>query len=93
MIRALLAAALLALPFGAVACCKPEIRYVQVQVPCPAPVLQPRPRLPIENRTPAWTDKQREDALWESLALAVGWGKAQEVQLRKYLPAPKETQR
>ena len=77
--RTVLALALIALPFIG---CKPRIVYVPVD--CPVPVELARPILPITAMKPEWTAEQREKALWESLALAIGYGKAQEAQLSVY---------
>jgi hypothetical protein len=71
----------------AVLSCKPP-RVEYVPAPCPPPPVIAKPQLPIAAYQPTWTQQQKEKALWESLALAVGYSQALEEALKAYRQQP-----
>ena len=63
-----------------------RIVYVPAQVPAPPEIA--KPHLPATDINPGMSCEQREKALWESLALVIGYSKAQEEILAGYRTTP-----
>lgn len=62
----------------------PTVTAVPVPVQCPAPVLPPKERLPIENLKPGASCEDAIAAYAESLNIAIARGRALERTLKGY---------
>lgn len=67
-----------------------KVEYVTVPTPCPQIVLIPEPHLPISDYDASWDAAKTKLALYQSVAIAMGWGRAQQEQIRAVQPVEKK---